>query len=301
MRCLFLITTLLLGGAIVHADGPIQVLTTLPDLREIVREVGARRVAATSLLTGPEDPHFVDAKPSFLRRAHDADLFVCIGLELEVGYEPLIREGARNPRIQRGQVGYLDASECIDRLGVPTGPIDRSMGDVHAGGNPHYWLDPLNWKAIGGAIVGRLKQIDPAGGAAYDQALATFGQKVDERIAGWARRLTGLRGSAVVTYHDDLPYLLARFGIALAGTLEPKPGVAPTAGHLASLIGTMNERQVTLILHTVYQAEKIPLLVAGKTGGRVARIAHMVGSVPEAEDLWSLMDFNVTALSGGRQ
>ena len=285
----------------VRAEEKIRVLTSLTDLREIAREVGAGRVEATSLLHGPEDPHFVDAKPSFIRMAPDADLFVLVGLDLEVGYAPLLLESSRNPRIQKGQPGYLEVQQGVRKLGVPSGPIDRSMGDVHPGGNPHFWLDPASWKEIAAQIAGRLRTIAQLYASAYDGALADFRKKVDDRLAGWSSQLAALRGQKVVSYHDDVPYLAARFGFTQIGSLEPKPGVSPTPSHLAGLIVAMQQEQVGLILRTVYQPTKVPDLVAQKTGARVVLIAHMVGSVPEATDLWSEMDYNAAALPGGRQ
>ncbi len=299
MRTIVVLLALAVSGAGLAVAEPVRVLTTLPDFREIAREVGGARVDARSLLAGPEDPHFIDAKPSFIRQAHDADLFILVGLELEVGYVPLILQNSRNARIQPGQAGHLEVAEVVPLLGIPAGPVDRSMGDVHAGGNPHFWLDPANWTRIAEAIAARLKRIDAAGAAEYEAGLAAFRRKVNDRLAVWSERLAHHRGTPVVTFHDDMPYLAARFGLETIATLEPKPGVSPTPAHLAQVILRMRERKSGMILTTGFAPRKIPEMVAEKTGARVVLVAHMVGAVPEAQDLWSTVDFNVAALLGG--
>lgn len=218
-----------------HA-APVQVVTTVPELAVLVREVGGERVQVTALALPTQDPHFVDARPNLALALSRADLLVVVGLELEVGWMPVLIQGARNPRIQPGAPGFLDASTAVTVLERATGQVDRSQGDVHGAGNPHYLLHPRNGPRVAAALAAALTRCDPAGAEVYRARLAEFEAHAAAAIHAWELRLAGLRGREVLQYHRSFVYLADWTGLRLAGEVEPKPGVPPTAGHLAQVI-----------------------------------------------------------------
>ncbi|HET6617467.1 MAG TPA: metal ABC transporter substrate-binding protein, partial [Gemmatimonadota bacterium] len=252
----------------------IRVVTTLPVFAELVKAVGGDRVEVTAIATPLQDPHFVDAKPSYILAASRADLFVLAGMDLEVGWEPLVREGSRNAAIQVGGPGYVDASSHVRKLGVPTGRVDRSRGDVHPYGNPHYWLDPLNAVPLTADIALALSRVDPQNAGNYNDRRQRFLAELDRRMTGWRSRMAPLEGTPVVTYHESWEYFARRFGLELVGTLEPKPGIPPSPSHLAQLMDRMKASEVKLILKEPYYEDKNPDLVARETGARVVELPN---------------------------
>lgn len=272
----------LVAGAWIVASAPISataqeripVVATLPVLAELVEAVGGDRVAVTAIATPLQDPHFVEARPSYILAASRARVFVTAGMDLEVGWEPLVREGSRNAAIQVGGPGYVDASAHVRKLGVPTGRIDRSRGDVHPHGNPHYWLDPLNAVPLTADIALALSRVDPANAGLYNDRRRRFLAELEERMAGWRARLAPLRGSPVASYHESWEYLAGRFGLEIVGTLEPKPGIPPSPSHLAGLMDRMRARDVRLILKEPYYENDNPALVARETGARVVELPN---------------------------
>jgi zinc/manganese transport system substrate-binding protein len=249
-------------------------VTTLPVFAELVKAVGGDRVEVMAVATPLQDPHFVDAKPSYILAASRADVFVLAGMDLEVGWEPLVREGSRNADIQIGARGYVDASAHVQKLGVPTGRIDRSRGDVHPYGNPHYWLDPLNAVPLTADIALALSRVDPANAGLYNDRRRDFLAELERRMAGWRARMAPLRGKPVAAYHESWEYLARRFGLEIVGTLEPKPGIPPSPSHLARLMDRMKELDVELILKEPYYEGKNPELVARETGARVVELPN---------------------------
>ncbi|HEY7471371.1 MAG TPA: metal ABC transporter substrate-binding protein [Gemmatimonadota bacterium] len=287
------------GLAPALAQEKIRVVTTLPVLADLVQAVGGDRVDVTAIATPLQDPHFVDAKPSYILAASRADVFVLAGMDLEVGWEPLVREGSRNAAIQIGGPGYVDASAHVRKLGVPTGRIDRSRGDVHPYGNPHYWLDPLNAVPLTADIALALSRVDPRNAGLYNDRRQRFLAELDRRMAGWKSRMAPLEGMPVVTYHESWEYFARRFGLELVGALEPKPGIPPSPSHLAQLMDRMKARDVKLILKEPYYEDKNPDLVARETGARVVELPNQ----PQAgQDYFafvdSLVDRVVTAARG---
>jgi zinc/manganese transport system substrate-binding protein len=257
-----------------HAQERIRVVTTLPVFAELVKAVGGDRVEVTAVATPLQDPHFVDAKPSYILAASRADVFVLAGMDLEVGWEPLVREGSRNADIQLGGRGYVDASAHVQKLGVPTGRIDRSRGDVHPYGNPHYWLDPLNAVPLTADIALALSRVDPANAGLYNDRRRDFLAQLERRMAIWRARMEPLRGTQIAAYHESWEYLARRFGLEIVGTLEPKPGIPPSPSHLARLMDRMQELDVELILKEPYYEGKNPELVARETGARVVELPN---------------------------
>jgi len=263
-----------LSPATAHAQEKIRVVATLPVLAELVKAVGGDRVEVTAIATPLQDPHFVDAKPSYILAASRADVFVTAGMDLEVGWEPLVREGSRNAAIQIGGPGYVDASAHVRKLGVPAGRVDRSRGDVHPYGNPHYWLDPLNAVPLTADIALALSRVDPRNAGLYNDRRQRFLTDLERRMSTWRSRMAPLEGLPVVTYHESWEYLARRFGLEVVGSLEPKPGIPPSPSHLAQLMDRMKARKVELIFKEPYYEDDNPALVARETGARVVELPN---------------------------
>ncbi|MGD1042747.1 MAG: metal ABC transporter substrate-binding protein [Sedimentisphaerales bacterium] len=273
----------------------LNVVTTTPNLASIAESVGSEHVSVTSIGSGDEDPHFIQAKPSYMMKARKADLWIRVGLELEIGYEGLILQGSRNPRIQINTPGHLDASEGILKLEVPTGKIDRSMGDVHPMGNPHYWLDPYNGKIIAKNICQRLKQLDSEHAGDYDRNLAAFNSKLDTAMAGWVAKLKPFEHSKIVTYHRSWPYFANRFNLDVVAELEPKPGIPPGPGHILEVINTMKSEKAGVILMEPFYNRDDAEAVAKKTGAKVVVVPNAVNE--QVKDYIAMLDNVVTRLS----
>jgi len=280
------------------AKDKLNILTTTPDLKSIAQYVGGDKVQVDSLGYGTQDPHYLEAKPSYMLKAKKADLFVRVGLELEIGYEELIIDGSRNKKIRFGQPGHLDASAGVPLLEVPTTQaVDRSMGDIHPMGNPHYWLDPVNAKVVAANIAKRLGELSPVDVAYFQQNLAAFCKKIDEKMAVWNATIAPFRGQKVAIYHRSWPYFFNRFGLVDACELEPKPGIPPSPGHLAEVIEIMKRDKIPIILMEVFYDEVPAKFVSEKTGAKVVIVPNSVGGTPEAKDYFSLIDTLVNKIT----
>ena len=317
---------------------PLQICATIPDLGNLAQEIGGDQVKVTVFAKSQEDPHFVEAKPSFIKALSQADLFLQIGMELEIGYAPVLLQNARNNRVLIGAPGYVDCSKVITRIEIPTGPIDRSMGDVHPLGNPHYMTDPLNGLLVARMIRDRVTELRPEkktffedrytalyrriGDALVGEKLARkyeFGklaslyeegkiesflkeQKEEGSLGGWLGMMLPYWGSKVVADHNLWPYFARRFGISVSGFMEPKPGISPTTRHLQELIEMMKAEGVKVILASPYYDIRHARFLSKNTGGKIVPMAHQVGSRPGTEDYLKMVDYNirqlVTALSG---
>lgn len=277
------------------AAAKLQVVTTTTDLAAIAREVGGAEVEVVAIAAGFQDPHFVDAKPSFLLKLQKADLFVQVGLELELGWAPMLLTNARNARILPNGPGFVDASVGIERLEIPSN-ADRSAGDIHPHGNPHYWLDPANGKRIAVNIATGLKRVDAAHAAEYDARLAAFEARLDAALARWAELARPLAGRSVVAYHNLYPYLERRFGFRSIAFVEPRPGIPPSGRYVAELAETMKRDGVRLILTSTYYDQKTAKLLAKLSGGEVVTLSSSVEGVPEATDYVALFDENLKRL-----
>lgn len=260
----------------------VKIVTSVPDYAAIAKEIGGDQVEVISLAKGYQDPHFVDAKPIFITQLNQADMLIYNGLDLEIGWLPILITGARNSDISRpNETGHYDASVSIsDYLEVPTTPIDRSMGDVHPGGNPHFMLDPRNGLLIARGIAARLIKIDPENQEVYEQNFKNFVSALTLKISEWETELEPFRGTEVVTYHKLWSYFLNWAGLKSAGTIEPKPGIPPTPSHTAEIIGIIEREDVPLIIAANYYPRKTPSIIAQKTG---ATFLSLPGSV-EGED-----------------
>lgn len=283
-----LVAGLLLNVSAARAD--LNVVASLPDFGAIAETIGGKNVKVTTIARGSEDPHFVDARPSFVRALNKADLLIEGGADLESGWLPTLVNASRNAKIQGAAKGHLVLSPFVKLIDVPTAPVDRSMGDVHPTGNPHYWLDPRNGKIIAERIAAAFTDLDPKNAAAYKSNLAAFIAKLDARAAEWRKKLEPLRGAKVITYHKSYEYLADAFGFEVFGQLEPKPGIEPSATHIAKLVGQAKDAGVKLVIIEPYRPRRAAEQVAGAIGAQVAVTPDKTGSSPEAKDYFALFD-----------
>lgn len=280
-------------ASVVHAK--LNVVATTSDLGAIAREIGKDKVEVTSLAKPTEDPHFVDAKPSFIVKLNKSDMLIEGGLHLEIGWLPNLVVGARNKKILAGENGYLVASVGVPIIEVPT-TADRAMGDVHPMGNPHFMIDPLNGKIVAIHICERLCQIDASNCAYYKDNLKDFTKRLDQKLSEWQKTLEPFRGTKIVTYHKTFSYFANRFNLNVAGTLEPKPGIPPSPTHINSLIPMMKNEGVKLILIEPFRERKTPEFAASQTGAKIVVFPIMVGGQKEVEDYLSIFDYTINQI-----
>ena len=295
----------LLAALVLAAPPPaaaaLRVVSSIPTLGSLAKEVGGDRVEVESLGKGFQDPHFVEPKPSLMVVLNRADLLLYVGLELEIGWLPPLVLGSRNPKIQTGEPGSLDCSRAIPVLDVPTTKVDRSMGDIHPQGNPHYWLPPSNAKIIAREIAQRLSQIDPPGAGAYQKNLAAFNDRVDAAEKKWQPMIAKVRGTKIVTYHKSWTYLSQWLGLQETGYLEPKPGIPPDPDHLFRLIQAMRSEHVQLLLAEDFYNLNTARLVAQKAGAKLLALPTDVGAKPEIKDWFVLVETILKQLSSNVQ
>ena len=278
------------------AQGKLNVVTTTEDLASIARDVGGDRITVEAMAKGYQDPHFVEAKPSFILKLQKADVLIVVGRDLEIGWLPPLIQQSRNSRIQPGSEGYLDASMHASILEIPAGQVTRAMGDVHPQGNPHYWLDPENGKRIAKDIADKLSQQRPNDRAAFEQGLAAFSARVDDGLKRWLAQMAPFKGMKVVTYHRSFPNFAARFGLDIIGYVEPKPGIPPTPQHTLDLINEMKRQNIKLVLIEPYFDSKMPNSIGRATGAEVVVLPPSVGGVKEATDYFKLFDYDINLL-----
>jgi len=309
----------------VAAAGKLNILTTTTDLASITKAVAGKHATVNSICSGKEDPHFLQAKPSYIVMARNSDLWIRVGMELEIGWETPILDGSRNHTIRVGSKGHLDASERVRRLGVPTTRISRAMGDVHPQGNPHYWLDPINGRIAAKSIAGRLEYLSPGNTGDFRENLKAFQKTLDEhmfgkalveklggaklwtlelkgelgsllkslhmedQLGGWKGRMHPFQGKKIISYHQSWNYFANRFGLDVADELEPKPGIPPSPGHVLEVIRKVNEQNISVLLMEPYYSLKAPELIASKTGILVVVSANTVGGEPAAKNYFSMI------------
>jgi ABC-type Zn uptake system ZnuABC Zn-binding protein ZnuA len=246
-----------------------------------------------SLAKGYQDPHFVEAKPSFILKLHSTDLLIAVGRELEIGWLPPLINQARNPRIQPNGDRYLDASQTAKILEIPTGQITRAMGDVHPSGNPHYWLGPDNGRRIAQLIQKKLSEISPPDAAFFAQRYADFDRRLADAEKRWQAAMAPYKGVKVVTYHRSWPNFTDAFGLEVIGYVEPKPGIPPSPSHTLELIQEMKRQNVKIIIIEPYFDRKTPDAIARETGAQVIVLAPSVGGEKEVTDYFKLFDYDV--------
>lgn len=277
------------------AQAALNVFSTVPEWAALAREIGGDKVKAVSATTALQDPHHVDARPSLIARARNADLLIATGAELEIGWLPVVQRESGNPRIQPGQPGWFEAAAYVRMLEVP-GRLDRADGDVHADGNPHIQTDPRNFLPVGAALADRLAQLDPANAAAYRAGYKAFAARWQERLVRWEEQAAPLRGVAVVSQHKAWPYLYEWLGLREVATLEPKPGVEPTLAHLARVRAQAAASRPRMVIRAAYNAARPAEWFAAEAGVPVIVLPFTVGGTPEAGDLAALFDSTLARL-----
>jgi zinc/manganese transport system substrate-binding protein len=285
-----LLASLLALPAIASAQGKLNVVTSTEDLASIAREIGGDRVTVEPIARGYQDPHFVEAKPSFILKLQKADVLIAVGRELEIGWLPPLQTQSRNGKVQLGGSGYLDASLNASILEIPTGQITRAMGDVHPLGNPHYWLDPENGKRVAKSIADKFSELRPNDRAYFQQQLASFTTRLDEGEKRWLQLMAPYKGTKMVTYHRSFPNFAERFGLEIIGYVEPRPGIPPTPQHTLDLINEMKRQNVKIVM------VKTPQAIGRATGAEVLVMPPSVGGVKEVTDYFKLFDYDINLL-----
>ena len=295
-RMAFFLATLSLLAATTLGAAPLKVVTTIQDLASLTKEIGGDRVDVSSIARGYQDPHFVEPKPSFLLLLRNADLLEVVGLELEIGWLPPLLDQSRNPNIRPGTKGYLDVSHGVEILDRPT-VVNRSMGDVHPLGNPHFWLDPANAVRIAIQIQQKLTELRPADAAYFAERLNAFKVKINDANKRWMAQMAPYRGAKVVTYHNSWPNFAKHFGLDVVGYVEPKPGVPPSPSHTFELINLMKAQHVKAIMMEPYFDAKTPQSIAERTGAKLVVLYPSVGGAKSGtDDYFQLFDTNIANL-----
>ena len=279
-----------------RADSKIQIMTATTDLAALAQEIGGDKVTVESVARGYQDPHFVEAKPSFLLKLRHADLLIVVGLELEIGWLPPLITQSTNPKIQVGAPGYFDASRFARILEMPTGAVTRAEGDVHPQGNPHYWLDPDNGLRVAKGIADKLSEMRPGDSAYFAQRYTEFEQKLKQADQQWRAQMKQYAGRKIVTYHRSWPNFADHFGLNVVGYVEPRPGIPPSPQHTVELIGQMKRDGVKIIVVEPYFDLKTPNAIARDTGGTVVVLMPSVGGEKEITDYFKLFDYDIAKL-----
>ncbi len=275
----------------------LNVVTATTDLAALAQEVGGDKINIDSIAKGYQDPHFVEAKPSFLLKLRQADLLIVVGLQLEIGWLPPLITQSGNGKIQVGANGYLDASQFAAILEIPQGTITRAMGDVHPLGNPHYWLDPDNGRRVAKGIAQKLGELDPADAAYFQQRDQDFEKRLADADRKWQSEMAPYKGRKVVTYHNSLPNFAKYFGLQVVGFVEPRPGIPPTPSHTIEVINMMKRDHVKIIMVEPYFDLKTPNAIARETGGTVVQYMPSVAGVKEITNYFQLFDYDIALLS----
>jgi zinc/manganese transport system substrate-binding protein len=285
---------LLLLALALPAQAALNILSTVPEWAALAQEIGGDKVKATAATTALQDPHHIDARPSLIARARNADLLLATGAELEVGWLPVVLRESGNPRIQTGQPGYFEAAAFVRMLDVP-GKLDRAGGDVHADGNPHIQTDPRNFLAIGEALAARMAQLDAGNAAAYRAGYASFAERWRGQISRWEAQAAPLKGIAVVSQHKAWAYLYDWLGLREVATLEPKPGIEPSVAQLARVRDQAAASRPRMVIRAVYNSARPAEWFAKEAKVPVVVLPFTVGA-PAAEDLTALFETTVQRL-----
>lgn len=289
------ILVLLFAGISIPSQAQVQVVTTLPDLASITEQVGGDKVDVFAIAKGYQNPHFVDPKPSYIVKLSRADMFVTVGLDLETGWAPQLVQSSRNSKIQRGNVGYVDASEGISLLQVPSS-TSREEGDIHIYGNPHFWLDPIRGKQVAETIYNHLVEISPENQEEFSRNLQAFKQRIDQKMTEWLDKMAPYKGTTIIAYHNEWVYFEERFGLEIADFLEPKPGIPPTPSQLVNVINKIKSQDIPVLINSPYFSSKSPEVVARNTGVEIVKLSTMTGGYDEIENYFDLFDYNINTL-----
>jgi ABC-type Zn uptake system ZnuABC Zn-binding protein ZnuA len=274
----------------------LNVVTSTTDMAALAQEVGGDRISVESIARGYQDPHFVEAKPSFLLKLRQADLLISVGLQLEIGWLPPLITQCGNPKIQVGAQGYLDSSQFAEILDIPQGTVTRAEGDVHPLGNPHYWLDPDNGRRIARGIAAKLADLDPEDAAVFQQRYQDFDKRLGAQVQRWDAEMKPYRGRKVVTYHRSFPNFAKHFGLDVIGYVEPRPGIPPTPSHTIELIQLMKRENCRVVLVEPYFDLKTPQSIGRETGGQVVVYLPSVGGEKQVTNYFELFDYDIGLL-----
>lgn len=300
MRRIVIVVAFLVGSlAGIAAHARLRVVATTEDLAYFARVIGGDAAEVTAILKGYQDPHVAAARPSYMVAVSRADLVLSVGLDLEVGWLPLILQGARNPDVMPGRPGYLDCSQFVTPIEVPPAGADRSKGDLHPMGNPHYWLDPDNAIAVARGIAARMEQLDRTGAGAFREGLARLETEITKAREEVQALLRGVEPPPLVTYHVTFSYFFERFGLHATAFIEPRPGIPPTPSHVASLNETLARLpHPPLFLVEPYYDPDIPREMAERTRGRTVIVPSSVGGVEGADSYQAVVTAIARAIAG---
>ena len=298
MRWLVVFSVMVFYSA--SACAALNVFACEPEWAALAQELGGDKVSAVSATTAFQDPHHIEARPSLIARMRNADLVVCSGSELEIGWLPLLLTQSGNGRVQPGSPGYLEAAQYVVKLEVPR-VVDRSMGDVHPGGNPHIHTDPRNIAKVAAVLAERLARLDAANAAIYRSRGESFDKRWREAIGRWEQQAARLKGVALVEHHKGFTYLINWLGMREVGNLEPKPGIPPTTSHLAGLVEQMKQAPAKMIVYSSYDDPKAAQFLSQRTGIPSVMLPFTVGGSDKAKDLFGYFDDIVARLLGPLQ
>ncbi|HEV8083993.1 MAG TPA: metal ABC transporter substrate-binding protein [Chitinophagaceae bacterium] len=276
--------------------GAIKVVTTTTDMKSITEMIGGNKVLVTSIATGYQNPHFVDPKPSYIISLSNADMFVTVGLDLETGWSPQLLSSSRNSKIQKGSPGYVDASEGVGLLQVPSSS-NRGEGDIHIYGNPHYWLDPLNGKVIARNIANGLERLDPSDKTFYETNLHNFFSKIETKMVEWQAKMAPFKGSKVIAYHNEWVYFERRFGLQIVDFMEPKPGIPPSPSQLVKVINEVKSNSIKVIISSPYFTTSSSDVVSKQTGVKELTLATSTNAFPAVKNYFDLFDYDIALLT----
>jgi zinc/manganese transport system substrate-binding protein len=278
----------------------LNIFATVPEWGALAEELGGDKIKVYVATNALQDPHHVEAKPSLISRARNADLVIATGAELEIGWLPLVVQQAGNPRIQPGKPGYFEAAPLVPMLEKPT-RLDRADGDVHPGGNPHIQTDPRNILRVAGPLTARLLELDPANAAFYQQRGKAFAERFGAAIANWEKQAATLKGTPIVVQHKAFTYLIAWLGMNEVVALEPKPGVEPTTAWLSEVLTLLQRQPAKMVIRAAYQSDRASLWIAERAKINAVALPFTVGGTAEAKDLYSLYDDTIARLRKGAQ
>jgi zinc/manganese transport system substrate-binding protein len=281
------------AGTTARAD--LTVFTCEAEWAALAEALGGEHVRAEAAVAGTQDMHYLQARPSLIAKVRNADLVVCTGADLEVGWLPLLLRQANNPAVQPGNTGFMAAADYVDLLEKPE-VVDRALGDIHPFGNPHIQTDPRNIASVADALAGRLAQLDSANAGYYAQRHTDFASRWQAAIERWTGEAAPLRGMAIVTHHKSWVYMINWLGLREVGTLEPKPGVPPTTSHLAELLGRLENENVRVIVRSAYENSRGSLWLSDRADIPAAVLPHTIGSVDGVDNLFSLFDVLIARL-----
>jgi ABC-type Zn uptake system ZnuABC Zn-binding protein ZnuA len=295
IRQIYITTVFFLASFSLTATQTIKVVTTTQDSKSIAEMIGGDKVSVFSIATGFQNPHFVDPKPSYIIKLSKADLYVTLGLDLESGWSPSLLMSSRNQKIQKGADGYVDASIGVSLLQVPAS-INKSEGDIHLFGNPHYWLDPMNGKIMARNICAGLIRISPANKTYFETNLKSFIDQLDFRMKKWSLQMAGHKGTKVIAYHNEWCYFENRFGLNIVDFMEPKAGIPPTPSQLVKIINKVKQNVIKIIITSPYFASGSSDVVSKQTGAKTLILATSVGAFDSIKNYFDLFDYNINLL-----